>query len=160
MKDNVFFDSNIILYALGDDDSPDIISYTQDEDDSSGLIEYSYGDDSANKAERARELLHAGGVISVQVLNEVANVACRKYKLPWSAINEGLEDVKALCAVVPLTMEVHECGIYVAERYKLSVYDAMIVAAALLSDCAVVYSEDMHNGLVVEDQLRIINPFA
>jgi predicted nucleic acid-binding protein len=45
------------------------------------------------------------------------------------------------------------------ERYGFSVYDAMIVAAALREGCTTLYSEDMHDGLLVEDQLRIVNPF-
>jgi predicted nucleic acid-binding protein len=54
----------------------------------------------------------------------------------------------------------HERGRLVAQRYGLSVYDAMIVAAALESGCETLFSEDMQNGLLVDQQLRIRNPFA
>ena len=51
-------------------------------------------------------------------------------------------------------------GRALAERYGLSVYDAMIVATALIAGCTTLWSEDMQNGLLVEGQLRIMNPFA
>ncbi len=47
-----------------------------------------------------------------------------------------------------------------AERYCLSVYDAMIAAAALTAECDTLYSEDMHDGLVIDGRVRIVNPFA
>jgi predicted nucleic acid-binding protein len=42
---------------------------------------------------------------------------------------------------------------------KLSVYGAMIVAAALLAGCETLHSEDMQDGLLIDNQLRIRNPF-
>ena len=64
-----------------------------------------------------------------------------------------------MCTVEDLTVQTHQVGRALAERYQFSVYDAMIVAAALLSGCTTLWSEDMHDGLLVEDQLRIVNPF-
>ena len=46
-----------------------------------------------------------------------------------------------------------------AERYGLSVYDAMIVAAALLGACKTLYSEDMQDGFLIDRYLSIRNPF-
>jgi len=59
-----------------------------------------------------------------------------------------------------LTIETHDMGILIAERYKLNVYDAMIVAAALLGGCETLCSEDMQNGQLIDNQLRILNPFT
>ena len=53
----------------------------------------------------------------------------------------------------------HDIGLKIAERYGLSVYDAMIVASALLAGCKTVLSEDMQDGQVLEGRLRIRNPF-
>ena len=128
----VFIDSNVLLYLLSKD---------------------------AKKADAAEAALRAGGVISVQVLNEIANVALRKIGMSWVETNQFLASVRSLCAVQSLTVETHDRGRDVAERYGLSVYDAMIVAAALLAGCTVLYSEDMQDGLVVDKQLRIANPF-
>ena len=79
--------------------------------------------------------------------------------MPWPEINQFLALLRSFCAVEPLTVETHDRGRAVAERYGLSVYDAMIVAAALLAGCKVLCSEDMQNGIVVDEQLRVANPF-
>ncbi|MCE6949951.1 hypothetical protein LAZ29_03305 [Cereibacter sphaeroides] len=57
-------------------------------------------------------------------------------------------------------MQTYEVGRAVAERYGLSVYDSMIVAAALIAGCNTLWTEDMQDGHVVEGRLRIVNPFA
>jgi predicted nucleic acid-binding protein len=129
----VFIDTNILLYLLSADH---------------------------DKADRAELIVQAGGLISVQVLNEMANIALRKLAMPWREINEVLSLIRSLCPTVPLTIETHDRGRLVAERYGLSVYDAMIVAAALLGGCETLYSEDMQNGLLIDQQLRICNPFT
>ena len=76
------------------------------------------------------------------------------------ALREVLALVRSLCPVVPLTIETTDRGRLIAERYGMAVYDAMIVASALLAGCETLYSEDMQNGLVIDRQLRIRNPFA
>lgn len=113
----------------------------------------------ARKAARAEEILKAGGVISVQVLNELASVARRKQALTWAEIDEALGLIRSLCPVVPLTVEIHDQGRRLAERHGLSVDDALIVAAARLHDCQVLFSEDMQDGLLVDERMRIRNPF-
>jgi predicted nucleic acid-binding protein len=129
----VFIDTNILLYLLSADH---------------------------DKADRAELIVQAGGLISVQVLNEMANIALRKLAMSWREINEVLSLIRSLCPTVPLTIETHDRGRLVVERYGLSVYDAMIVAAALLGGCETLYSEDMQNGLLIDQQLRICNPFT
>jgi predicted nucleic acid-binding protein len=128
-----FIDTNILLYLLSED---------------------------SNKADRAETIVQAGGMFSVQVLNELANVTHRKLTMPWMEINELLSLIRSLCSIEPLTIETHDMGKLIAERYKLSVYDAMIVAAALLGGCETLYSEDMQDGLLIDNQLRICNPFT
>ena len=126
-----FFDTNVILYLLSAD---------------------------AGKADRAEELLAAGGTISVQVLNEFASVGLRRLGLDWVVVRDILQEFRGGLSVAPLTVETHERGLDLAERYSLNVYDGMIVAAAQLAGCTVLYSEDMHDGLVV-DGLTIKNPY-
>lgn len=133
MHDKIFFDSNIILYLLSDD---------------------------ALKASIAQQLVRNKGTISVQVLNEVTQVTQRKFRYSWAQTREAIYALQNLCDVVPLTLDSHHCGRTLAERYGFSVYDAMIVASALLSGASILYSEDMHHELIVERQLTIINPFA
>ena len=111
------------------------------------------------KARRAERIIAGGGVISVQVLNELANVARRKMRLPWAETRSFLSLIRGLLPVHPITVEIHDTGLAVAERYGLSIYDAMIVASALHADCDRLWSEDMQHGMKIEGRLRIANPF-
>jgi len=125
--------------------------------DTSALLYLLSGDDA--KANRVETLLSARGVVSVQVLNEFAAVALRKLKMPVSDVREILDTVRAVCSVEPLTAKTHDRGLTVCERYRFSLYDSMLVAAALISGARVFYSEDLQDGLVIDKQLRITNPF-
>lgn len=127
------FDSNVLLYLISDD---------------------------RLRSQQARALLIGGGTISVQVLNEIVNVARRKYDTPWQALGPFLDNLKQTLAVVPVDVATHENACRVAQRYKLAFYDSCIVAAALLAHCDTLWSEDMHDGLVVDGRLTIRNPFA
>jgi predicted nucleic acid-binding protein len=127
-----FFDSNVLLYIASGDPA---------------------------KADRAEELIGAGGMISVQVLNEIANVARRKMGMSWRETCAFLLMIRGLLPVHPLTIDIHETGLALAERYGLSIYDGMIAASALHADCDTLWSEDMQDGIVLDDRLRIVNPF-
>ena len=133
MKDKLFADTNVLLYLLSQD---------------------------AQKADQAEVVLNKGVMISVQVLNEVTQVLRRKIKLSWPEIHTFLALIQSLCTVQPLTVETHAQGLTLAERYHFSVYDSMIVAAALLAQCRILYSEDMQHGLLLEGRLLIQNPFV
>lgn len=114
----------------------------------------------ARKADIAQGLLAEGGTVSVQVLNELANVARRKMGLSWSQTGSFLAMIRAFVTVEPLTLQTHELGLALAERHRLSLYDAMIVAAGLIAGCETLFSEDMNDGFTVARQMTIRNPFA
>ncbi len=128
-----FVDTNVLLYLLSADNA---------------------------KADRAEATLAGGGVLSVQVLNEFAAVASRKLRMSIPEIREMLTTIRAVCRVVPISEETHDLGLHVAERYRLSIYDSMVVASALMSGCSELLSEDLQHGQRIEDQLVIRNPFA
>lgn len=111
------------------------------------------------KADRAEAALAKGGVLSVQVLNEFASVAMRKMHMPLDEIREVLATVRTLCKIVPITEATHDKGLEIVDRYGLSIYDAMIVASALIADCKILLSEDMQEGQVFDGALEIHNPF-
>ena len=111
------------------------------------------------KAERAEEVVAEGGVISVQVLNEITNVARRKMQLSWVEVREFLSTIRSVLPARPVTIEIHESGLALAERYGLSTYDAMIVASAIDAGCDRLWSEDMQHGMVIGRRLRIQDPF-
>lgn len=112
------------------------------------------------KADRAETIVSNGGTISVQVLNELANVARRKMRLSWHDTRAFLAAIRGLLQVSPITTEIHENSLSLAERYSLSICDAMIVASALHADCGVLWSEDMQDGMMIERRLRVVNPFV
>jgi predicted nucleic acid-binding protein len=112
------------------------------------------------KASLAETLVQDGGTISVQVLNELTAVWKRKYGYSWQLIQESLLSLRALLKVVPLTIDTHELGLSLAERYQLRIYDSLLLAAALEAGCTAFWSEDLHEGLVIERQLTIRNPFC
>jgi len=126
--------------------------------DTNVLVYLASGD--ARKADIAERLLAEGGTVSVQVLNELANVARRKMGLGWDETAELLAAVRAFLAVEPLTAATHDLGLALAERHGLSVWDAMIVAAGLLAGCDTLLSEDMQHGFVAAGQMTVVNPFA
>ena len=102
--------------------------------------------------------MNQGGIISVQVLNKVTSVCRRKLQMDWVEVDAVLLAVKAACDVVPLTLESHQKAVEIAKRYPLSFYDAHICAAAILSGAKKVLSEDMQNGMKI-DNVTIRNPF-
>jgi predicted nucleic acid-binding protein len=127
-----FFDTNVLLYLLSEDN---------------------------RKADRAEEIIAEGGVISVQVLNEFTSVAFRKLGMSYAEIRDVLATVRAVCQSQALTVDTHERGLDIAERFGFSLYDSMIVSSAVESGCTVLYSEDMQHGQEIGGQLVVINPF-
>jgi predicted nucleic acid-binding protein len=111
------------------------------------------------KADRAESLIGGGGTISVQVLNEATNVARRKMDMSWAETDAFLATIRDLLAVEPITLDVHLTSLAIAQRYRLSIYDAMIAASALHADCDTLFSEDMQHGMVIDERLHIVNPF-
>ena len=133
MNDNAFFDTNVILYAFRQDDK---------------------------RSQVAETILAAGGALSVQVLNEFVAVARRKLDKSWEEIRRALDLLRAFCPEpVPLTVETHERAVQIAKRYGYSIFDSLIVAAALHVGATTLYSEDMRDGQAI-DGLTIRNPFS
>ena len=80
-------------------------------------------------------------------------------RMSWADTHGLLTMLRGLLTVHPLTLEIHETGLTLAERYGLSTYDAMIAASALHAGCDTLWSEDMQHGMVLGEGLQIINPF-
>lgn len=133
MSANAFFDTNVFVYAVVQDDP---------------------------RSQQAEDLIAEGGTVSVQVLYEFAAVVRRKAKMPWDEIRFAIENIKALCPdPLPITLDTHEEALAIAEKYGYRIYDALIVASALKARCTILYSEDLQDGQVIEGKLTIRNPF-
>ena len=132
MPADAFFDTTVLVYILKKGDKKSAI---------------------------AEQLLAAGGVVSVQVLNEFANVARRKLGMTWKEIEEALTGIRDLCSLpAALTVETHTTALRIAKRYGFHIYDSLIVGSALETRCAILYSEDLQHGQKIES-LTIRNPF-
>ena len=134
MPDNTetFIDTNVLIYLMSSDEI---------------------------KATRAEQIMEAGGVLSIQVLNEFTSVARRKLSMSWDEIREFIRIVRTVCTVENLSDSIYDLSCQLAERYSIGVYDAMIVASALNGGCTTLFSEDMQDGLIIEKKLTISNPF-
>jgi len=125
--------------------------------DTNTLLYFASGEE--GKANRIAGLLQERGWISVQVLNEAARVMVHKWKYGWADACSVLEEFLLLFDIAPLDIDTHRLGLDIAERYKISIFDSMIIAAALIAECDTLYSEDMQHCLLIDGRLRVINPF-
>jgi predicted nucleic acid-binding protein len=129
----VTIDSNVAVYALGADE---------------------------RKKRIAADVIARTDFISVQVLNEVASVASRKQRRAWDEIEGRLADLSSTIGrVLPIDMPANIEAVRLAARYQLAFYDALMLAVALSGGARTIYSEDMQDNLVIDDTLRIVDPF-
>ena len=122
------------------------------------LLIYAFAENSA-KVDVAERLVNDGGIISIQVLNELVNALRRKFGFGWPRIHEIIDSVLTTCPnPLPLSLETHRAAMRICERYGYSVYDGLIIAAAAEGGCTKLYTEDLQHGQVIEG-LKIENPF-
>ncbi len=135
MKDRVFFDSNIIIY-----------SYSSTESDKSAI---------------ANELIFSLDeiIISTQVINEVTNILYKKFKLDTSSIRNAVLEIDNNFRIVGFSLKTQLKALEIKDKYKLQYYDSLILATALENGCTVLYSEDMQHNQIIENKLKIVNPF-
>jgi predicted nucleic acid-binding protein len=112
------------------------------------------------RAALAQALLERGCLVSVQGLAEFTNVARRRLGMSWPELRAALAAIRSLCpAVLPLDLETHDEALRIAERHGHSIFDALMIAAALRAGCGTLWSEDMQDGMVIDRRLRIADPF-
>lgn len=134
MSGREFIDTNVLVYALATRDS---------------------------RTPVAERILARGPHISVQVLNEFANVASRKMRLSWHEIGALLDVARDLCPPPrPLTLDTHVAAMAIAAQSGWTIYDALVVASALEARCDTIWSEDLQHGRLIDGRLMIRNPFA
>jgi len=133
MKDKVFVDTNLLVYAISTD---------------------------AVKADKIEHLFRESFdfVVSTQVINEFVHTCHRKQLLPADDIRRLVEDFLLFFDLVTIEETTILTAFDLKARHGFAWYDALIVAVALEIGCATLYSEDMHHGLVVEGRLTIRNP--
>jgi len=128
-----FADTNIVVYAFAKDDA---------------------------KIAVAEGILEKQPTISVQVISEFLNVCRVKLGMDIPTRHKLARELIAGCNVVSLDARVVEKAMEIEAQAQISYWDALIVAAALLSGCDILYTEDLENGRTFEDQLTVVNPFS
>lgn len=129
----VFLDSNIVLYALGDDDK---------------------------KSRAAVALIEDSPWVSTQVINECSHVLRRKLQWSPGKVDEHLSAILRLVQLADVGIGEIRSAWALAERYGFGHYDSLIIAAALQTGSDTLYTEDMQHGQVIEGRLTLINPFV
>lgn len=89
-------------------------------------------------------------LISTQIINEVCAVLSKKAKISEVQIRQIIQEFYDGCLVIQLDRNI---------ILRASDWDSLIVASALAADASILYSEDMQDGLIISNQLTLINPF-
>lgn len=125
----------------------------------SNIAVYAFSD-AGEKTIIAADVIESANFVSAQVLNEFASVARRKQQRPWAEIARKIDKLSAAAGrVLPVEEAATVEALRLADNYRLSFYDALMLAVALAGGARTIYSEDMHDGLVIDDVLQVVNPF-
>lgn len=134
MSDSVFLDTNVLVYA--------------------------YSDTELQTQIIARKLVSENSsFISTQGLQEFSNVLHRKFNKTWSEIANATLEVSSSNLVHTNSEITIQQSYKIAERYKFSFYDSLIIVAAPECTCSRLYSEDLNHTQLIDGKLAIINPF-
>jgi predicted nucleic acid-binding protein len=134
MSDKVFMDTNLLIYAISNDE---------------------------NKRDRIENLFFQPYefAISTQVINEFINTCIRKNLLPFEGIQQVTNDFFQFFTLFKIEKSTILLAFEMKGKYNFSWYDALIVSVALENNCTILFSEDMQHGLKIDDKMVIKNPF-
>jgi len=135
MSDRYFFDTNILVYL-----------YSEDEETKKLICQKK-----VNTCDQP--------TISTQVVNELINVLSKKYKLNWDTIKEVLKEIKKSFIIEIVNIFDIQLACEIAKRYKYSYFDSLMIGSALNCESSIIYTEDLQHGQIIEQELKIINPF-
>jgi len=136
MRDKVFLDTNILIYMYAKDDE--------------------------NKRKVAQQVLDDNICLtSIQVLNEISNVLCKKFLLSTMQILSILDNIETVCDdALPVQRETINTALRIKDRYGFSFFDCLMLASAIEGNCHVIFTEDMSDGQIINETLKIVNPFT
>ena len=119
--------------------------------------------DLLNKEKRSKSenVVANAPFVSSQVMSEFINVTKRNLNhLSKEVVLEKCIEVFTQCNIISVELKHLKLAYSFIQQYKFQIFDAIVVAAAFDAGCTILYSEDMHHGLVIEKQLTIINPYV
>lgn len=135
MNDNIFIDTNILIYFVSNDEAKKII---------------------------AKDVLikEAINIVSSQVIGEFVSVTRKKRILPSDDIIRFANEFMDIFNFVLIGKETIKLSFEIHRRYKFSTWDSLIIASALENDCKILYTDDMQHNQLIDKKLRIVNPFV
>jgi len=135
MSDKVFLDTNVLIYF--------------------------YSESDIYKRNIAHSMLNSHYcVTSIQAMNESCNVWFSKFKWSSAKIEEHLDNIELVCdEILPISRDIVNMALALKDRYGYSYFDSLMLASALNGNCHIIYTEDMRDGQMINDTLKIVNPF-
>ena len=115
--------------------------------------------DSPEKQKQANNLIDFSPIVSSQVVSEYLNVSKRLLKLPKEQILDICSDDLEGCNIHSVTLSTLRLARKLISIYDFQLFDSIIVASSLEAGCEILYSEDFQHNQLIENRLRIINPF-
>jgi len=134
MKDRAFVDTNVFVYL--------------------------YSEDEPEKQRKALGLLECYDCItSTQALNEFCNVCLKKMRLPEEYVSLSVDEISEECEITLIDYSTIKKALMLRSKYEYSYYDCLILASALASGCRYLLTEDLCDGQIIENKLKIVNIF-
>ena len=133
MKPEITLDSNVLIYAFSSQD--DLKKVT------------------------AKRLLLECKKVSIQAINETLYVLLRKFNFEVSELYKVQKFFREKFIVTVMDTDLLSRSLEILDKYSYSYWDSMMLAAAIVNNCDIIYSEDMQNKQIIEGKLEIINPF-
>jgi len=125
----------------------------------SNILIYNHSLDHEKKRLIARDFFKENPVVSSQVISEYLNVMKRNFKMQKLELMQLCSLWLEKCSIQPVILSTIKLSQELIGKYDFQVFDGIVVAAALEADCDILYSEDMQNGQIIENMLKIVNPF-
>jgi predicted nucleic acid-binding protein len=128
--------------------------------DTNILIYFYIGDDETKRSIVCNLLDNNDCFTSIQALNETSNVLFVKFKLDSIKIKKYLDNIESVCNnVLPVRRDTINTALEIKDRYGYSFFDCLMLSSALEGNCQVIFSEDMNDGQIINNSLKIVNPF-
>jgi len=123
------------------------------------ILVYLYDNSNIDKRSVAKEIASNDFKISAQVISEYLNTLRRISNLTKQDLLTSAAELFSDCEIIPVLPSTLLLAADLVTQYKFQLFDSIIVASALQSNCDILYTEDMHHGLIVNSRLKIVNPF-
>jgi predicted nucleic acid-binding protein len=134
MPDRIFVDTNLLVYFISSE---------------------------KDKKQKVKEIIFSNQevYISSQVVNEFISVCLSKNLLELDEIKSLANNFMENLRFSIIKESTINKALQIKQHYKYSYWDSLILSSAIENDCSIIYSEDMQAGQVIENSLKILNPF-